>query len=419
MDLLQNEMIGQVIDDRYRVDKFLAEGGFGAVFKGSHIKFGKKIRDIAIKIIKTEIPEGEEKKIFAEAFIQLKAEADITETITREKLIKVYDFGVILPERRGYIVMEFISCTNLQKEISDFNGIVPENISLKYIEGICQGLAFLHQMTPPLIHRDLKPDNILITDKKSIKIADWGLAARLNETFNWVEGVCGVPLYMAPETLTDKGISFTESDVYSLGIIWYEMLTGKTPFEDRYPPNGEEGLAAANWRRERRRTMRPVPPVKLNNTCSERISNIVMRCLEYNYSQRYKDAGALLSAIRSKDLSREDCLAAAEDALSREDYRQAAEYAERGGKLMPDKIDRVNFSLEKVLAYAWAHIDGKENDAAKRFSKIRNDNEKLKWLTAKKDLRDLLQTELALHQRTGSEVREKMIKQKLKRLEKS
>ncbi len=177
---LQDELKEFIIDRRYRVGEILGEGGFGVVCKGIHEIFGRKIRDVAIKIIKDKIPPGKESMVFSEAFMQINASINIPDVILRDNIVTVYDFGIIKEKGdKGYIIMELVQGGDLAKEIDAFQGPMPPDTALRLILPVIEGMAGLHKLNPPLIHRDLKPENILLTKDEKIKIADFGLSVRL------------------------------------------------------------------------------------------------------------------------------------------------------------------------------------------------------------------------------------------------
>lgn len=416
--------VGDLIDKRYQIDGYIAEGGFGTVYKGRQIIFGETIRPVAIKIIKSAIPPGKEREIFAEAILQLGSEDQIKDPAARAKLARVYDFGIIPGQRQGYIIMELIVGSDLQREIDDFKGPMPEDITRKYIIAICEGMAAIHRLEVPIIHRDLKPENVLLTPDKEIKIADFGLAVRLNQTFNWAEGVAGTQIYMAPETLT--GVSFTQSDVFSIGVMWYRMLTARLPFDDEAPPPNIRGQEVVNWRYGRRKSVVPPSPRRFNNTCSERISDILMQCLAFEHASRYRDAADLLAAIRANVTSREECLRLAEQAMQANSFQRAAQLAAEGLSLASRKSDKTNFLFKMILAQAYANLGSVHSgeaqekyytDAARFFLEVRNENETMKWLTAPEAVTALYQSELDFHRAANNSTKIRILERKIQRLQ--
>ena len=404
MDFRYTDYIGQTIDSRYTPRIFLAQGGFGAVYRGTHDLLGEKIRDVAIKIIKKPIPKGEETTIFAEAILQMTLEEALQANRQMEKIARVHDFGIWHKERRlGYIIMEFIDGSDLRAEMAIHSGSMPESTALRYIIPICEAMGALHRLPRPIIHRDLKPENVLLTADKIIKICDFGLAVRLNQTFGWAEGVAGTQVYMAPETL--QGISTCQSDVFSIGAIWYEMLTERLPFDDSIPPHGKEDQQAASWRFQRRKNMIPPHPRLVNNYVSERFARIIQKCLKFNPMERYRDAHELLEAILGDLQSCGSYADAAENAYADGSMDEAAELAEQGLLRCEEEaklhsaaaVGSLRFRLKYILACAASHTGKWEyRKLWTLFTEIKQENIKCHWLDARKEI-ELLERELAIH----------------------
>lgn len=412
MDFRYSDYIGQTIDSRYTPRVFLAEGGFGAVYRGTHDLFGEKIRDIAIKIIKKSIPEGEETTIFAEAILQMTLEEALQANRQMEKIARVHDFGIWHKERRlGYIIMELIDGSDLRAEMAIYPGGMPESTALRYIMPICEAMGALHRLQRPIIHRDVKPENVLLTTDKVIKICDFGLAVRLNQAYGWAEGVAGTQVYMAPETL--QGISTCRSDVFSIGAIWYEMLTEQLPFDDSIPPHGKEDQQAASWRFQRRKNMIPPHPRRVNNYVSERFARIIQKCLKFNPIERYRDAAELLEAIRSDSQSGGCYADAAENAYAAGSMDEAVELAEKGLLRCQEEANQhsaaavgsFRFRLKYILACAASYTGKWEYKKLwALFTEIKQENIKCRWLEVRKEI-ELLQRELAIHRQADAEIK--------------
>jgi serine/threonine protein kinase len=175
---------------------------------------------------------------------------------------------------------------------------VPANLLLKWARQICHALKELHALIPPVIHRDLKPDNILLGVDRNVRVVDFGLAAKLLHN-GYVPGVAGTIDYMAPETT--RGESVPASDVYSVGLILYKGLTGRLPFEHLIPPLNQPDALHSDWLYKQKGRLIPTPPAHLNNSVTSELSDTIMRCLEFRPSQRFFDAGELLDALEEKE----------------------------------------------------------------------------------------------------------------------
>jgi serine/threonine protein kinase len=286
--------VGTMLQDKYYLDSYLGGGNFGAVYKSRQHFLGVPIRRVAVKLSKhTDIDLTKAREIFADVFMLAEAMDEIVDAEAKKYLTEIYDAGVLKEDGRMFVVMEFVQGTDLTEQFESLN-IVPSNQLLKWVRQICTALAGLHSMTPPCIHRDLKPDNILLGADNNVRIVDFGLAARLIN-YGYVPGVAGTLVYMAPETT--KGHSTPASDIYSLGVIMYEGLTGHLPFEDIVPPIDLPEALYSDWLYNEKMKVIPVPPSSYNNTVSRKLDALVMRCLEFSPSRRYHDANALVKGL--------------------------------------------------------------------------------------------------------------------------
>jgi serine/threonine protein kinase len=306
---------GQLLERRYRLIRLLSEGHFGGVFHAHLEIFDDPVRDVALKITKqTHLSKGMAREIFGEAMTLIRVYDWIADPVARNFIVPIYDLGTLeTHEGRGFIVMGLIrGLDSTEKHIRPPDTLgtaiarcrsgMPVDVAVELFRQICTGLAAVHELQ--VIHRDLKPDNILLTDRGQIRIVDFGLAAGLNFA-GFASGVAGTHRYMAPETAL-YGQSDASSDVYSLGICLYEMLTGVYPFERLVPPpallhqNREEWIVA-----EKRRT--PIkPPCELLRQIPVWLSEFVLDCLRFQTSEgRPANARALLQRLEQGPQSRQ------------------------------------------------------------------------------------------------------------------
>lgn len=286
---------GKIIENRYWLNRYIAEGSFGAVFLGEQRILGQYVRRVAVKITKaTNITEGDARDIFADAIILAGVIDEIQDSDAKRYLVRVYDMGILEDyNRRGFIVMEYIDGSSLKERMGGFGdrlNRMPESMALRYIKQICTGLAAMHELRDPVIHRDLKPDNILLTKVDEVRIVDFGLAAKARGR---VPGVAGTAAYMAPETMF-YGESHCASDVYSVGVIFYEMVTGIHPFNHLVPPAHLSGKRRDEWLFREKQRNRPRLPSDHNNTISANIEEVILRCLKFEPRERYQNARELL-----------------------------------------------------------------------------------------------------------------------------
>src|SRR5215813_4461978 len=220
-------MIGKLIDDRYRLIRKIGEGGMGAIYRAVHVE---NLRVCAIKLM-----TGLSKE---DAIARFKREARNSVRIDSAHAVTVYDSGQT-DEGLLFLAMEFIDGKPLSRVITE-ERVLPIERVIHITNQIAEALAAAHSL--PMIHRDLKPDNIMITRKGSntdfVKVLDFGIAKALadpgGDNLTKTGFVLGTPVYMSPEQLLGEKLD-PRSDIYSLAIIVYEMLSGRLPFEGDNP----------------------------------------------------------------------------------------------------------------------------------------------------------------------------------------
>jgi serine/threonine protein kinase len=226
---------GTVIAGRYRLRRYLNQGGFGAVYQASHLAFGMELREVAVKVGKRPMTDSEAREMFGDAIRLAEVAIKCPDPALRDHFVAVYDAGRC-PEGgplagHPYMVMEFIQGGSLKTCLRA--GPFPLTRAVAYFDQIVEAVAFMHTGCN-IIHRDLKPDNILVTRPSSgpdrIKVTDFGLAIKVDSLLGWVQSG-GDLAYLAPESFSHD-ISSPQSDVYMLGLVFYEMLTNTNPFAE-------------------------------------------------------------------------------------------------------------------------------------------------------------------------------------------
>src|SRR5688500_5365602 len=216
-------LIGRVLEGRYRIEKQIGEGGMGIVYLARHTVLGKKL---AVKVLRGHMAKVED---IGERFIK---EARSASEIGHPNIIDITDFGT-LPDGTLYFVMELLEGESLTDMIGR-GGSIPMQDALKVIVQVASALGAAHARG--IVHRDLKPDNIYLLNRRDnplyVKVLDFGIAkvggaaSKLTKT-----GVIfGTPHYMAPEQAAGQPVD-ARTDLYALGVIMYEMFTGKVPFD--------------------------------------------------------------------------------------------------------------------------------------------------------------------------------------------
>ncbi|MEO8900085.1 MAG: serine/threonine-protein kinase [Polyangiaceae bacterium] len=262
-------LIGSVVDNRYEVLSVVGEGGMGVVYEIRHRALGKRF---ALKALRKGLATDGE---IAARFIQ---EARTAASVSHPGLVEITDFGA-LPTGQPFFVMELLEGQSLASLIRS-GGPIPSGRAVDIIRQVAEALGAVHERS--IIHRDLKPDNIHISPveggRDRVTIVDFGLARVIGASRLTRAGVAfGTPHYMSPEQAMGEATDH-RTDVYSLGVVMYEMFTGNVPFEaDSYM-----GVLTKHM------YMAPVPPSQLAGTAQlGALEAILLRCLEKKPERRY------------------------------------------------------------------------------------------------------------------------------------
>jgi serine/threonine protein kinase len=219
----KDALIGTVVDGRYRIEQQIGEGGMGVVYRVSHVALGKAL---ALKLLRGEMAKDPE---VVQRFIQ---EAQSATQIGHENIIDISDFGR-LPDGTVYFVMEYLNGSPLNDLIKR-GGSIPTGDAVTIIRQIASALGAAHQRG--IVHRDMKPDNVYVVKRGEIesfvKVLDFGIAkvGGASNKLTRTGMVFGTPHYMSPEQAAGQSVD-ARTDIYALGVIMYEMFTGRVPFD--------------------------------------------------------------------------------------------------------------------------------------------------------------------------------------------
>lgn len=283
-------IINQTING-YTFTEFIGAGGFGSVYKAT-----KEGKTFAIKVFREEYILQEYKNGRNN---RIQREIDIMKSVNHPYLIKyVDDFkGDDLNVPSFFLVMEFAEGETLQKIIKN-KSLQNETHIVNIFKKILEGIKGLHQIRgidedKGIIHRDLKPENIIINGD-TVKILDYGISKVIDYTTLTSTGnFLGSPLYSSPEQITDSKNIDKRSDLYTLGVIFYEMLTGKVPYEFTNLPELIDKIKNEN----------PIPPRKYFPDITNKYENIIFKLLEKNPYQRYLGIDELIDVVSSEEVS--------------------------------------------------------------------------------------------------------------------
>ncbi|MBS6475666.1 MAG: serine/threonine protein kinase, partial [Clostridiales bacterium] len=264
-----------VIDNKYRLEQKIGSGGTSVVYRAVRLEDGKTV---AVKLLKEEYCDNEEQ---VQRFLR---ESNALAHLSHENIVNILDVG---QTEQGiyYIVMEYVDRLTL-KEYIKARGRLSFDEIIDVVTQICEGLGHAHENG--IIHRDIKPQNILLASDGTVKVADFGIARVLNQNTLTMAGkdVVGSVHYISPEQARGSHID-KRSDIYSLGVVMYEMATGQLPFE------GEEAITVAM----RHINQLPKRPIEINPEIPECLNNIILKCMAKDQAKRYQSISELHSDL--------------------------------------------------------------------------------------------------------------------------
>ena len=262
---VSDSLIDTLFDGRYRIQRKLGAGGMADVYLAEDQELGRRI---AIKILNGRHANDDQ---FIERF---RREAKNAAALNHPNIVSIYDRGEA--EETYYIAMEFLDGRTL-KELIVGRGAAPVNVAIEYARQILSALRFAHRHG--IVHRDIKPHNVMVDGEGRVKVTDFGIARAGTSQMTEAGSIVGTAQYLSPEQARGGEVD-PRSDLYSLGIVLYELLTGKTPFDGETPVEiAMKHLSAA-----------PAPPSKLRPDIPPELDMVVMRALAKNPDDRYQSA---------------------------------------------------------------------------------------------------------------------------------
>ena len=268
------DLVGETLSNRYRMVARLAGGGMGEVYRAHDLLLD---RAVAVKVLQPNLASD------PELVARFKAEARAAARLTHPNVVGVYDWGSE-DEHTYYMVMEYVAGTDL-RDVLVTRGSVDPPRALEIAIGVCDALAAAH--TGGLVHRDVKPENVLISRTGTVKVADFGIAAVADADRTMPGGsISGTMRYLAPEQASGREATFS-SDIWAAGALLSELITGMPPLQ---------GAGADLLRR--RATETPVPPSALASDVPPRVDAIVMNACAVDPAERFASAAEMSAALR-------------------------------------------------------------------------------------------------------------------------
>jgi predicted Ser/Thr protein kinase len=266
---------GEMFASRYRIVSLLGRGGMGEVYRADDLTLDQPV---ALKLLPGELAAN------PDVIARFRAEVRIARQVSHPNVCRVYDAGEA--DGRYFLSMEYIDGEDLGSLLRRI-GRLPADKAIDVARRLCAGLAAAHEKG--VLHRDLKPGNIMIDGRGQVILTDFGLAALAGQ----IEGAevrSGTPAYMAPEQLSGREVT-ARSDIYSLGLVLYEIFTGKRPFE-------RDTLAGIM---QARKQATPVTPSSLVHDLDPMVERVILRCLEPDPARRPASALAVAAALPGGD----------------------------------------------------------------------------------------------------------------------
>jgi serine/threonine-protein kinase len=340
-------LLGRRLAGKYELIEVQAGGAFGSVYRAEQFFCGRFVRPVAVKVSRqTGLTEETAPQLFGDALTLARILAG-DDPDGKQHLVQIHDLGILTEcDNRGFLVMEYVDGLPLLSHLRAA-GRLGVATGLRYVKEICKALALCHRQRA--VHRDLKPDNVLVDRRGVVRVVDFGLAAFTDARLGFAPGSLGTFTYMAPETLL--GRSMPASDVYGLGLLMYELFTGGGPhLSAPWCTDDDRDHRDEHYRLKQR--LRFAPPSEAHNEVRfdyRWLDGLILRCLEVDPARRFADAGQLLAALETCEAGGD--LPAPEPAAADEDPPPAGRPAAAGAPAARDDLVREVRRLLAARAY--------------------------------------------------------------------
>lgn len=277
-----NPVIGQILLDQFKVEAFIDSGGMGAVFR---VRDLKRNVNLAMKTMHSELAED------ASIFKRFRREAVALSKLSHPHIVRTY--GLYQADEFVFLLQDFIDGMSL-KNLLDRRIGMPLSIqeTMTVMKALCSALGFAH--ANGIIHCDIKPANVMLDRSGHVYLTDFGIARHADSTTTTLAHA-GAPAYMSPEQIKGKSVN-AATDIYSLGILLYEVLAGKKPFSGDEQSTGKGATTRAERLRSAHLRLTPPDPRQINPDIPQLLANVIMRALEKEPRKRFQDVHTFFQA---------------------------------------------------------------------------------------------------------------------------
>lgn len=275
-------LIGRKIGGRYEIRRLLGEGGMAEVYEAHHPKLDRRV---AIKLMHRHLSKDEQFEV------RFQREAQAIARLKHPHIVQVYDFDVDDDLRQYYMVIEYIDGPTLGDYLKQQATPLPLREALRIIEDLTDALGYAH--ANQMIHRDIKPGNIMLDKGNRTVLTDFGIAKLMQEGGDQITAsgaMVGTPAYMSPEHARGESGDH-RADLYSLGVVFFQLVTGQLPYQ------GDTPISTILMHIKNA----PPDPASLNPTLPAGVTSIILRCLAKNPDDRYQNAEGILRHLRNLD----------------------------------------------------------------------------------------------------------------------
>ncbi len=280
--MMMSNLTGITLGNRYRFEALIGEGTFARVYRVYDLKRGV---DLAAKVLRSDVAH---EATFIERF---RREAQVLARLQHPHIVRFYD--VVEMDNHVFILMDFIDGTTLHSHLYHLNRPLNVRETLQFLKPMSTALTFAHGEN--IIHRDIKPGNILLSKTGQVYVTDFGIARLLDDAGSLTQGMSiGTPLYMAPEQILAQPITIA-TDVYAMGVLLYRMLTGEVPFSGKSPQ--ATGETAAERVAYEHVNLPPTRPSQMNPALSQAVDEVLLAAMRKDPKTRYPSVVALHDAL--------------------------------------------------------------------------------------------------------------------------